>query len=93
HRGEGIIIPYRIEKGYPLHIDFTTLPDQVRRASKANSSLLQINYFESFQPGYYGTKGLAVILETLTEMFVQTKILTTNLCVSQSLSQYLAQVL
>ncbi|CAG8456796.1 5678_t:CDS:2 [Gigaspora rosea] len=62
-------------------------------ASKANSSLLQINYFELFQPGYYGSKGLAVILETLTEMFVQTKILTTNLCTPQSSSQYLAQVL
>ncbi|CAG8847805.1 32105_t:CDS:2, partial [Gigaspora margarita] len=122
HRGEGIIISYGIEKEYPLHIDFTMLPDWVRSlkyellkiikdqqfseyrvdavkriqemgASKANSSLLQINYFESFQLGYYGTKGLAVILETLTEMLVQTKILTTNLCAPQSLSQYLTQVL
>ncbi|CAG8679532.1 30193_t:CDS:2, partial [Gigaspora margarita] len=120
YRGEGIIIPYGIEKGYLLHIDFTILPDRVRSlkykllkiikgqqfseyrvdavkriqeigASKANSSLLQINYFELFQ--YYGTKGLAVILETLTEIFVQTKILTTNLCVPQSSFQYLAQVL
>ncbi|CAG8761682.1 34693_t:CDS:1, partial [Racocetra persica] len=44
-------------------------------------------------PGYYGFKGLAVILQTLTEMFVETKILTTNLCAPQSSSQYLAQVL
>ncbi|CAG8463551.1 7835_t:CDS:2 [Scutellospora calospora] len=44
-------------------------------------------------PEYYGTKGLAVILKTLTEMFVQTKILTANICSPQSSSQYLAQVL
>ncbi|CAG8801868.1 8095_t:CDS:2, partial [Racocetra persica] len=122
HRGEGIIIPYGIEKGYPLHIDFTILSNRVRslknellkiikgqryseyrvdavkriqemEVSKANSSLLQINYFESSQPRYYGTKGLAIILQTLTEMFVQPKILTTNLCTPQSPSQYLAQVL
>ncbi|CAG8756020.1 1594_t:CDS:2 [Dentiscutata erythropus] len=122
HKGEGIIIPYRVEKGYPLQIDFTILPNRVRNlkcellkvikgqwyseyhvdaikkiqeigVSKVNSLLLQINYFESFQPGYYGTKGLAIILKTLTEMFVQPKILTTNLCTPQSSSQYLAQVL
>ncbi|CAG8833507.1 32691_t:CDS:2, partial [Gigaspora margarita] len=101
HRGEGIIIPYRVKKGYLLQIDFTILPNRVRNLKcellkvngvlKANSSLLQINYFESFQPGYYGTKGLAIILKTLTEIFVQPKILTTNLCVLQLSSQYLAQ--
>ncbi|CAG8727589.1 2895_t:CDS:2, partial [Cetraspora pellucida] len=42
---------------------------------------------------YYETKGLAIILETLTKMFVQSKILSMNLCTSQSSSQYLAQVL
>ncbi|CAG8759093.1 8412_t:CDS:2, partial [Racocetra fulgida] len=96
HRGEGIIIPYGIEKGYPLHINFTELPNrriQEVGVSKADSSLLQINYFESFQPGYYGTKGLGIILKTLTEIFVQTKILTTNLCTPQSTTKYLAQVL
>ncbi|CAG8799861.1 22973_t:CDS:2, partial [Gigaspora rosea] len=44
-------------------------------------------------PGYYGPKGLAVILTTLTDTFVKTKILTANLCTPQSSSQYLAQVL
>ncbi|CAG8616113.1 38487_t:CDS:1, partial [Gigaspora margarita] len=36
---------------------------------------------------------LAVILTALTDMFVKTKILTTNLCAPQSFSQYLTQVL
>ncbi|RIB30355.1 hypothetical protein C2G38_2152825 [Gigaspora rosea] len=67
---EGIIIPYRIEKGYLLYIDFAMLPNQIRGALKANSSLLQINYFESFQPENYGSKDLAVILETLTEILI-----------------------
>ncbi|CAG8552913.1 24220_t:CDS:2, partial [Gigaspora margarita] len=92
HRGEGIIIPYGLKKFSEYHVDVVKRIQEMG-ASKANSSLLQINYFESFQPGYYGTKGLAIILETLTEMFVQTKILTTNLCAPQSSSQYLAQVL
>ncbi|CAG8621153.1 9242_t:CDS:2 [Gigaspora margarita] len=98
--GEGIILPYEIEKGYPLYIDFTMLPNRVRSLKyellkiikgqqfseyhidvvkriqeigvlKANSSVLQINYFESFQvTWYYGSKGLAVNLETLTKIFV-----------------------
>ncbi|CAG8672929.1 13039_t:CDS:2, partial [Gigaspora rosea] len=95
HREEGIIIPYRVEKGYPLHIDlqYYLIEIQAIGVSKANSLLLQINYFESFQPDYYGTKGLAIILKTLTEMFVQPKILTTNLCALQLSSQNLAQVL
>ncbi|CAG8776353.1 7700_t:CDS:10, partial [Gigaspora margarita] len=46
-----------------------------------------------YGPGYYGTKDLAIILKTLTKIFFQPKILTTNLCALQSLSQYLAQVL
>lgn len=29
HRGEGIIIPYGTEKGYPLHIDFANLPSRI----------------------------------------------------------------
>ncbi|RIB16305.1 hypothetical protein C2G38_2190329 [Gigaspora rosea] len=45
------------------------------------------------QPGYYRTKDLAIILKTLTKMFVQSKILTTNLYILQLSSQYLAQVL
>lgn len=36
---------------------------------------------------------MAVILQTLTETFVQTKILTANRCAPQSSSQYIAQVL
>ncbi|CAG8682815.1 21732_t:CDS:2 [Gigaspora margarita] len=44
-------------------------------------------------PGYYGSKGLAVSLKTLTKIFVETKILTTNLCALQSFSQYMTQVL
>lgn len=36
---------------------------------------------------------MAVILKTLTEIFVQTRILTVDLCSPQSSSQYLAQVL
>ncbi|CAG8690393.1 22093_t:CDS:2 [Cetraspora pellucida] len=99
HRREEIIISYGIEKEYPLHLDFTILPNRVRSlkdellkiikeqqyseyhvnavkkiqemgVSKANSSLLQINYFELSQLRYYGTKGLAIILETLTEILI-----------------------
>ena len=36
---------------------------------------------------------MAIILETLTEMFVQTGVLTIDLCAPQSSSQYLSQVL
>ncbi|CAG8723336.1 15183_t:CDS:10 [Gigaspora margarita] len=78
HREEGIIIPYGIEKGYPLFINFAELPNQITNLknellkiikgvryseyhvnaikriqeigiSKANSPLLQINHFESYQ--------------------------------------------
>ncbi|PKY29589.1 hypothetical protein RhiirB3_484004, partial [Rhizophagus irregularis] len=61
--------------------------------SKVDHPLYQINYFESFQPGYYGPKGLEVISKTLIEMFVKPRILTENLCAPQSSSQYLVQVL
>jgi len=36
---------------------------------------------------------LEVILETLTKMFIQTGILTKDLCAPQSSSQYISQVL
>ena len=36
---------------------------------------------------------MAIILETLTEMFVRTGVLTVDLCIPQSSSQYLSQVL
>ncbi|CAG8669399.1 12870_t:CDS:2, partial [Funneliformis caledonium] len=61
--------------------------------SKVNNLLIQINYFESLQPGYYGLKGLAIILKILTELFIQIEILTVDLCIPQSSSQYLFQVL
>ncbi|CAB4478770.1 unnamed protein product [Rhizophagus irregularis] len=61
--------------------------------SKVDHPLYQINYFESFQPGYYEPKGLEVISKTLIEMFAQPRILTENLCAPQSSSQYLVQVL
>ncbi|CAG8528050.1 16481_t:CDS:1, partial [Funneliformis mosseae] len=44
-------------------------------------------------PGYYGPKGLAIILKILTELFIRTGILTVDLCIPQSSSQYLSQVL
>ncbi|CAB5378286.1 unnamed protein product [Rhizophagus irregularis] len=38
--------------------------------SKVDHPLYQINYFESFQPEYYGPKGLEVISKNLIEMFI-----------------------
>ncbi|CAG8769035.1 10849_t:CDS:2, partial [Racocetra fulgida] len=96
HRKEEIIISYKIEKGYPLHIDFTILPNWIKSLKDELLKIIKGQQYSEYHvdaPGYYGTKGLAIILKTLTEMFVQSKILTTNLCIPQLLSQYLAQVL
>ncbi|CAG8691339.1 3909_t:CDS:2, partial [Funneliformis mosseae] len=60
--------------------------------SKVNNPLIQINYFESLQPGYYGPKGLVIILKILTELFIRIGILTVDLYILQPSSQYLFQV-
>jgi hypothetical protein len=39
HKGEGTIIPYGIEKGYPLYIDFAKLPNRI---TELKSDLLKI---------------------------------------------------
>ncbi|KAF0459823.1 protein far1-related sequence 11 [Gigaspora margarita] len=65
----------------------------VIKNNKLSDLCYRINVVLTESPGCYGSKKLAVILTALTDMFVKTKILTTNLCAPQSFSQYLTQVL
>ncbi|PKB98357.1 hypothetical protein RhiirA5_431498 [Rhizophagus irregularis] len=76
-----------------FRVDAVKRIQEIGKSKVGHPLLYQINYFESFQPGYYEPKGLEVISKTLIEMFAQPRILTENLCAPQSSSQYLVQVL
>ncbi|CAB4414899.1 unnamed protein product [Rhizophagus irregularis] len=76
HKGEGTIIPFRfakIIKGQrysEFRVDAVKRIQEIGKSKVGHPLLYQINYFESFQPGYYGPKRFRSYLNTLIEMLI-----------------------
>ncbi|KAI9022823.1 RTC4-like domain-containing protein [Phycomyces nitens] len=122
HKTELKIKPEGVKNGYPLEIDFDSLPDRIKSLEpelervitkdtpstyrdtalqayedlgqvKARGTMAVMGRFEHTLPGYYGSKGAAIIQKVLDAMFIQTNILTHETAAPQLPMEYLQQVL
>ncbi|RHZ47323.1 hypothetical protein Glove_585g16 [Diversispora epigaea] len=61
--------------------------------ARARRPIALMGRFQKFQPGYYGSKGSSVIISTLMTLFMNSRLLTTEMTRPQEPLEYLNQVL
>ncbi|CAG8668136.1 6575_t:CDS:2, partial [Racocetra persica] len=90
YNSESVIVPDGLRKNYPKDIDFDQLPN---RNNRARNPIVVMGRFQTFLPGYYGSRGASVIFKTLISLFIDLKKLSSDMTFPQKPLDYLTEVL
>ncbi|CAG8505585.1 18701_t:CDS:2 [Racocetra persica] len=90
-------LPERVKNLYPeLWMIITKKAESIFRNTAIENQAARIpliEKFEKFQSGYYGFKGMHIILRTLGTFFIESKKLSSNMIYPLSPMEYLVEVL